>query len=459
MLNVGNILPINILINNIKRKLNRKILFIDLKKELLRKDIYTNSIYHLNMKENSDLCMIYYQNLPHNDTRNNLARKIEHTCKSYILDKKTLQGIATQFNKVIYNKDALKIINNVPFNQLSIQKSYEGIDVLIYNHNNKWYVSTRRCLRADESKKISNKSFIELLNSTRRFEFKELDKNLCYHFILVHYRNRNIINYRNLGKDYKKLIHTMTTKKYTFEEIDTKINDEVIRSKNINFESLTDVLDELNRININNLKNKKITEEGFTLKYYHGEKYKSHFTILKLQTNIYQKILNIKPNNFNMDQNYLELYQKDLLSEFLPYFTKFPIEIKRRIHLAMKNLSREFLDLYHTTRNKNNPNLYHKLTEKYKKVLYGLHGLYIEHRGQDFIDKNNTVSRSFDSSKSINIHDVYHFLKDLSPHELRQIFLDRSNLMRNRYNKFINRHCIYTKTQTVMMFRDKFKKN
>ena len=44
---------------------------------------------------------------------------------------------------------------------------------------------------------------------------------------------------------------------------------------------------------------KKVTNEGFILKYYTGEPFKSPFVILKLQTELYQKITTMKPNRSN----------------------------------------------------------------------------------------------------------------------------------------------------------------
>ena len=57
-------------------------------------------------------------------------------------------------------------------------------------------------------------------------------------------------------------------------------------------------------------------------------------------------------------------------------------------------------------------------------------------------------------SKSINVHDVYHFLKNLPAHELRQIYYERSLLLTNKLSTFLNKTCIYTMTQSTLMFRD-----
>ena len=38
---------------------------------------------------------------------------------------------------------------------------------------------------------------------------------------------------------------------------------------------------------------------------------------------IYEKLIKLKPNNSNIHQSYLELFQKDKLNDFLPYFSKY----------------------------------------------------------------------------------------------------------------------------------------
>jgi hypothetical protein len=157
----------------------------------------------------------------------------------------------------------------------------------------------------------------------------------------------------------------------------------------------------------------------------------------------------MKPNNNNIHQSYLELYQTDKLMEFVPYFTKYSTEIIKRIHTSMKNMAKEILDLYHSTRKKKNGQVYAKLTDQYKKVLYDLHGIYIQQRRDDFVDGEQDSDKI---AKSINVHNVYHYIKSLPPRELRQLYFDRTKLMEDDANTFINKNCIYTKTQCTLMF-------
>ena len=67
---------------------------------------------------------------------------------------------------------------------------------------------------------------------------------------------------------------------------------------------------------------------------------------------------------------------------------------------------------------------------------------------------SNDSSEENHISKSINVHDVYHYIKSLPPNELRQLFYERSSYMlENQDNTFLNRNCIYTMAQSTLMFK------
>ncbi len=441
------------IINTLSEKKGSPITYDELKEELTKKNDDGGQKYYINIKNDDDLAILYYNDIQDDDNGNTNKSNIdiESNCRSLIIDKKTLLPLGSQFNKIIYNADALEKIKNVDWNKIIIQKCYEGTMMLVYNNNNKWYVSTRRCLDSNKSKWIKNKSFREMFNEAMEgvFELDELNKDYCYHFILVHYKNKNIVSYPSLDNEYKKLYHTMTIKKYTLEEVEHKINNKVDTVDIEHFDNIEQVCNKLEKMSGYDEDNKKISSEGYVIRIYEGEVKKSPFKIYKLQTPIYQKLIKMKPNNSNIHQNYLELYQKDQLGEFLPYFTNFMPEIIQRISTAIKTLAKEILDLYHHTRKQKNPHIYEGLTVQYKKVLYCLHGTYMSHRKQEF--ENKRIFRKY-NSRSINVHDVYHYLKDLPPYKLRQIFEDRIHLLKNENMLFLDKDCVYMMTLTTLMF-------
>lgn len=470
-MNISEQSPIYTLINRLSERKGSNITFEDLKGELSRKDEDGKPIYNVNFKEDDDLALIYYTDSSSESTEaSDLSKQIEDYCRSYIIEKSSLKPIGSQFNRIIYNEDAKEFLSNKDWRKVVVQTCYEGTMLLVFYHNEHWHVSTRRCLNSDESTWIKDKSYWDMFEEARdgKFELDDLDKDYCYHFILVHHKNRNIVNYSRLGREYKELFHTLTTEKYTLNEVEDNLEGKVNKVISENFESYESLLKTLDNINTKNEMHNNITTEGFVLRVYEGEVHKSPFKVVKLQTPVYQKIMRIKPNNSNIHQSYLELYQKDRLSEFLPFFSKYNNDIIKRINQAVKNVAREILDLYHCTRQKKNPQIYNNLTDQYKKILYGLHGLYIEDRKQDFNrsrvesnenhneqhngqqDEEELINKSI--SRSINVHDVYHYLKSIPPNEFRQIFYERMLLLDNDEMTFLNSDCIYSKTQSMLMF-------
>lgn len=445
-------------ITEMSNNTGKQITFNDLKEEFSRKDDVGNNLYNINIKTYDDLAIIYSNDTNINSEKDQKIKLLEQSCKSCVIEKNNLQLIASQFNRMIYNDQAKTILQQFDWNRVLIQKCYEGTLLLVFNYNNTWYVSTRRCLRAEDSIWVKNKSYRTMFDEAMvgKFTFDELNKDYCYHFVLVHYKNRNIVNYTlSLGKDYKELYHIMTTKKYTLDEVDYKINDNVKTCPTENFENLDRVLEKLHEIDCNNRQLQKITEEGYIIRAYNGEVKNSSFITFKLQTDIYQYLVKLKPNTNNINQGYLELYQKDKLVEYLPYFTKYSNDIIKRINTAMKTISKEILDIYHCTRQKKNPHIYNLLPDMYKKILYGLHGIYINKKKEDYSTslQNNTSHHIENNSKSVNVHDIYYYLKTIPSYELRQIFYERMSLLEKNNVVFINKNCIYTMTQSVLMFK------
>jgi len=453
-MNTINNIPFINLITTLSKEKNKSINYDDLKKELQKKDDNKNLVYKVNIKDDDDLSMIYYND---SSTTNfdQFDQSIEHSCRSYIIEKNTLRPIASQFNRIIYNEDALQLLTNCDWSKVVVQKCYEGTMMLVFYHNNKWYITTRRCLDANESKWINNKSYREMFDEViaNNFTLDTLDKRYCYHFVLVHYQNKNIVSY-TLEKEYKYIYHVMTTEKYTLKEVDYTIeNNKILKVKEEYFDNLNSLYDTLKQISITDKSLHRITAEGYVLKLYNGEKYKSGFIVLKMQTHIYQQIMKIKPNNSNIHQSYLELYQKDRLTDFLPYFTRYNKDIINRINKSMQIISQEILELYHCTRQKQHQDIYKNLGEQYKKILYTIHGLYIKNKKKDYKNLqlvNNKISRS------INVHDVYHILKVIKPCELKQIFQERLQLLEDKKNFYL-KDCTSTMTLSFLMFPDKKK--
>ena len=466
------------------------------KLELLRNTLLK---YNIHAKETDGLFVLYYENDKKTTLVNNkylkegnvsikdqnkdpilttnlaeqvIARDLEEHTRSIIFDKETFEPIVTQYSKILYNADAVTFLKTHDWSKVITTECYEGTVLLLFNHKDKWYVSTRRCIDASESSWIQNKSYKEMFDESieNLLNLDEFDKQYCYHFVLLHHKNRNIVQYTQYGKNYKMLIMTMITHKNTLNEVTKQEINTNPKLKHLSsvlkvpenqyfscFDEAQIMIESIS--NLNEVE-KRISMEGLVFRYYEGELYNSKFTVLKIQTELYQKLLKLKPNNSNLDQIYLELYQTQKLNDFIPYFSQYSTEIIRRINTSMKNLSREILNLYHGTRQKKNKELYDSLSKQYRDVLWQVHGLYINNRKLDFSSENiksELTKSELTESKSITVHDIYYYLKKMPSQQLRQLFYDRMSMLKNNIvgAPFLNKNCIHTKIQTNLMFESK----
>ena len=359
----------------------------------------------LTIKEDNDVALIYYDGCG-SDSYKSLTpenQELAISLRSCIIDKSTLEVLATQYNNIIYNEDAVEYVKRKSWNNIVISKCHEGTLVTVFYHK-KWYVCTRRCLDSNTSK-WGTKTYGELFNETLDFDFEELDKNYFYLFIIVHHDNNNIIKH---SPGTQKLLLCNVTEKVSLRE---NFEYKYLDKDELEFSNIDDVFRYLHNINRNDIRNKTISSEGLILKVYDGEKHKSPFKILKLQTHIYRKVAEAKPNTSNIYHILLNFYQNDQLSKLVRYFTD-DLTITNKIDKAIKDLAQEILNIYHITRNKNNEELYGALTSVYKKVLYDLHGQF----------KLN--------KRSVGVHDVYYYLKGIETTFLRKLLIERPDTIK-----------------------------
>jgi len=390
-----------------------------LQNELMKTNESNEQVYRLGIKENDGLLMVYYNELPEQMVENT-KYELENSCKSIIFDAKTLSPIGSQFNKIIYNTEATDLLNNTDWSNIVVQTCYEGTMILVYHFNDKWYISTRRCIDASSSIWVRGMSYSTMFMDTieGKFKLEDLDTNYCYHFVLVHNMNKNIVSYPEFPENYKEIFHVLTTEKHTLNEVKYRINDNVKYIKEESFASFMDMQNALSAINTDNTTTKVITCEGYVLRVYQNSEHTGPFKILKFQTDIYQELMKIKPNNSNIHQSFLELYQKDKLIKYLPYFSNNGKAVVNRIHSSLFTIATEVLNIYHATRSKKNTSLYEILPKQYKHVLYKLHGMYIANK----VDGK---------AEYINVHVVRKLLKELDPKDLRQLYYDRTLLEQN----------------------------
>jgi hypothetical protein len=144
--------------------------------------------------------------------------------------------------------------------------------------------------------------------------------------------------------------------------------------------------------------------------------------ILKFQTNSYQLMSALKPNNNNIYMSFVELYQQDLLKKYLNYFPEntklesnnFVYDTIGVIDATYKVLTSELYELFkhlydlRDCSHKNNK-IYKLLPTEYTIALYKIRGIYYTNK-EKFIH-NKSIDKGQFFYYSIKIVDIYNLLK------------------------------------------------
>jgi hypothetical protein len=165
---------------------------------------------------------------------------------------------------------------------------------------------------------------------------------------------------------------------------------------------------------------KKLTNAGYLIEYNND--------IYLLQNKLYEKISKLIPVESNRMKQYLDLYKSDNLNYIINYIYLYPFELIKRINLSIKTLSKEFLNIYHLTRNHSNPELYEQLSSDDKKILYELHQIFITSRQNDF-ESTQSKQLEFIDKKSLTIDTVYKYLKKMDIEQFVKLYTNRPNLI------------------------------
>ena len=142
---------------------------------------------------------------------------------------------------------------------------YEGTLIVVFYEKGKWYICTRKCLDATTSQWIKGVSYYTLFMEAikDKFTIENLDKRYCYHFVLIHHKNRNIVDYSYLGKQYKTVALVMTTEKYTHNRINCVVSDKILYPRTMTFKNMDEIIAELTNISAGDEQTYNISTEGF----------------------------------------------------------------------------------------------------------------------------------------------------------------------------------------------------
>lgn len=402
--------------------------------ESLRKKLLLNGIFTKDYK-NDNILLLY------NKYNNKNKSELEKECRSIILNRTNFEILCYTCNTPICNTEAMNyLLKNSNINK-EIYKCYEGTLLSLFYFNNKWYLSTRRCLDSNNSL-WNDISHYDMFNDILKSEHStfddftsKLNKNYCYYFILIHHKNKNIVNYeKTFGKNYMKLCLAFIRENKTQNEI--SVNDFNNIYKNI---FLPEKLNNLESFDKNN-QNYKIDEEpeteGIVIKIKLNNKYK----LLKLQTLNYQFHTSMG-NNKNTFLGLIYLYQNNKLVEFINNnnnFEKFkkivnPINTHESydtlgiIDAIFKVFTSELFNLFITlwdlkTLEHKNKELYNILPSEYKKILFKIKGIYYKLKSKKL---------------KLRLKNIYELLKSTSCIEIEKLLRSRKlmfNLVKMKQN-------------------------
>ena len=148
----------------------------------LRKQLYSKNILSKDYVEDG-LFLIYHKyDQP-------ITSDLDRECRSMIIDRKDKKIVSYSCDTPLTNSEVMDYLLLNPSIDKKIFKCYEGSLLSIFNHNNKWYVSTRRCLDSDDSlwgtdEKSHRSMFLEVLNDSGYSSFDDFTSNEFINLII-----------------------------------------------------------------------------------------------------------------------------------------------------------------------------------------------------------------------------------------------------------------------------------
>ena len=381
--------------------------------------------------------------------------------------------IKTNFNNInniyINELDNLKIIYTDKINT-NLHHSNELLDYVLHNidfiivdkdFNIITYLTKNQIINTTNKKFISDnwsecKVYTNYIGIYCIFFIHEDIKYYCMKYKINKYDGSYINQIiPNVFENYNMPIHKILISQrlkhlLTYDEEFNLINNKSIDPylNQLHF-SCYDELDYEHNENVKKMElQKKLFNNGYII-IYNDIKY-------VLSNKIYDKLSGLIPKYTNINKIYLDLYKSDNLNYVINYLSPYPSDIIKRINLSLKTISKEYLNIYHMTRKKAHPEIYEKLDENNKKILYDFHTIFINTRKNEYIIQNEIADK-----KSLTVDSVYKYIKKLDIDILEKIYLNRNELIKSIKEVFYNDtndkfkiffdDCINTKTISYLL--------
>ena len=273
--------------------------------------------------------------------------------------------------------DLETFVEKVSFENCVIEENLEGSLINLYYNNERWNVSTKFCINADESKFRSKKTFRQIFDHLFKINTTKLDNKYTYSFLIRIPENRLVTNILEYD-----LYHIETQNNITGEKIYMNIGIKHPKVLNLNIDSYEKLYNNLNDLDWEN--------RGYML-YSKDRVYRC-----SLINPEYKKILNIVNNQVDLKYIMLEsslyTYKIDIILEHFPEYNIIMSKVVNDIKLLQQYLFSAYVEIFC----KKTKTL-EDFDAKYKLVLTDTHKLY----------KNN---RKHDITFEIHPEDVYDML-------------------------------------------------
>ena len=394
--------------------------------EDLKKILYKNGILYKDYTDDNLLLIYHKYNTP---VKNFLVKE----SRSLVIDKNTKKIISysCEIPNIINDQDSFSFYlnkikeNNSNENSCYATECYEGSLLSVFYINDKWYISTRRCLNSKDSK-FNEKSHYDLFediilssNNTINDFYDKLDKDKSYYFVLLHHLNKNIIDYsiKFNNKEYKYLC-LISIRDNNLNEIDLYNNDNTFLCSNIFIPPIKTDFNDLYYKNYNHVPLK----EGIIIKNWNYLTNK--YNLIKILYKNY--LFHHASINNNIFRGLIYLYQTNELNYYLklnPIFLKIN-EINKLdiINNIFKVMTSEILQLFkNILKNSLNSKL---LPIEYRNIIYFFKSF-----------KNTDYSR-------LTLSYINNYLKNLNNTILINLILSRNKLF--EYDEFKNISCYNT---------------
>jgi hypothetical protein len=372
--------------------------------------------------------------LLYNKYSNENKAPLELECRSVVINRDNFSIENYSCITPIYNSNAMNYLMMNQDKEKEIFNCYEGSLLSLFHFNNNWYFSSRRNL-LKVSEKTENPHFKMFCDVIYQDDFtidsfiSKLDKNLTYHFVLIHHENKNIINYeKKFGENYKKLCFIFAREKGTNKEINSEDINCLFLTDNIFLPKKIESIENFDETNNNDLTSEP-QDEGIIIKI--------NNKVLKLQNIQYQfyKAIGIEKNLY---KGFIHLYQNNKLGKYFknnentlkyskivnPLKTDESFDTMGTIDAVFKVITSELFELFKLlwdidTGDHKNKEVYELLPSEYKTMMYNIRKLY-------FINKKKNIN--------ITHRNVYYYLKSLDVNVFEK-FMKSRKLMLNLVRK------------------------